>query len=218
MEFTLLAAAVTGVAAMWVTLRATGNTGEMDRLIGAAAVGLLVGRLVAMVTAGVNPLVNPLDIVVVRGGVDTVGATVAAVAALWFSVRGDPQHLDALAPATVAGMAGWHGGCLWRSTCLGAAADVPWGWALPGSEIIRHPVELYAAVMMAAGAVALTRLRIGQGTRAALALGIVAVARLVTEPLRPSLMGGRAAWYAAAVVVVGIAAWRTSRKTKIVTR
>lgn len=201
MEFTLLAAAVTAVAVMWLALRLTGRAGEFDLLVTAAVVGLLTGRLVAMVLAGVNPITRPLDILIVRGGVDTVGAAVGAVAYLAWTTRGRREILDGVAPAAVAGMAGWHFGCLWRGTCLGAAADIPWGWALSGSDIVHHPVELYAAGLLAVAAWALTRIPAGNGRRALLALAAVAAARLITQPLRPSLSGGTSWWYGAAVLL-----------------
>jgi prolipoprotein diacylglyceryltransferase len=201
MEFTLLAAAVTAVAAMWLTLRLTGHAGCFDLLVTAAVVGLFTGRLVAMVLAGVNPITRPLDILIVRGGVDTVGAAVGAIVYLAWITRDRREILDAVAPAAVAGMAGWHAGCLWRGTCLGAAADIPWGWTLSGSDIVRHPVELYAAGLLVVGAWALTRIPAGNGRRALLAFAAVAGARLVTQPLRPSLSGETAWWYGAAVVL-----------------
>ncbi len=206
MEFTLLASALTGVAMMWGVLRITNHAADFDRLVGVAAVGLVSGRLVAMVAAGVNPLVHPIDVLVVRGGVDTVGAAAGALAFLAWSVRGNRVRLDDLAPAAVAGMAGWHGGCVWRNACLGAAGEVPWGWALSGSSTVRHPVELYAAGLMALGAIALVRLPVGWGVRATLAVALVAGARLITEPLRPSLGGGTGWWYAGAMAAALVAA------------
>lgn len=201
MEFTLLAAALTGLAAAWFTVTRTGQPEELDRLLGAATAGLLLGRLVAMVAAGVDPLSHPGDILIVRGGVSTVGATAGALAYLLWSARGDLRLLDALAPSAVAGMAGWHAGCLWRGSCLGTASDLPWTWALPGSEVGRHPVELYAALSMALAAWALSRLRPPAGAVALVALAAVAATRLATEPLRPSLTGGPVWWYAAAVAL-----------------
>lgn len=201
MEFTLLAAALTGVAAMWSMLRLTGDHDEFDRLIGAGVVGLFVGRLAAMVTAGVNPITNPLDILIVRGGVDTGWAALGAIAALAWSAKGDWQVLDLVTPAAILGIAGWHLGCLWRGTCLGAAGEVPWGWALEASDVTRHPVELYAALLMIIAAIALHRARFAPGVRAGLGLAVVAGARLLTQPLRPSLGLGPVWWYAAGLVL-----------------
>lgn len=215
MEFTLLAAALTGVAALWVMLRLTDASFLLDLALTAAVVGLLAGRLLAMVMAGVNPSTHPLDVLLVRGGVDTVGATVAALAYLLWACRRDIGRLARLAPAAVAGLAGWHAGCLWRGSCLGAAGEVPWGWSLSGSDVVRHPVELYTAALLAMAAFSLTRIR-SRPWRLGLALASAAAVRLLTEPLRPSLGDGPAWWYAAAVVVgVGTAALYAGRMAPV---
>lgn len=199
MELTLLAAALTGVAALWLVLRFTDASSALDLAVTAAVVGMFTGRIAAMVTAGLNPLTNPLDVLVVRGGVDTVGATVGAVAYLLWTTHRQPGVLARLAPAAVAGVAGWHAGCLWTGSCLGAAGDLAWGWSLPGSDVVRHPVELYTAALLGFTALALTRHPGGTRLRPGLALAAVAAARLVTEPLRPGLGAGPIWWYVAGV-------------------
>lgn len=211
MEFTLLGAALSGIAALWLGLRIDRLTGEFDRLIGAAVIGILAGRLLAMGVAGVNPLTNPGDILIVRGGVSPVGATLGAIAYLGWSSRHDLRLLDRVAPAAMLGMAGWHAGCLWRGSCLGTAADIPWGWALPGSAVTRHPVELYAAGLLVIGALLLRRLPSGSGS-AGLALTGVAAARLLTQPLRPSLDGGPTEWYWVAMLAGLAGYWLLRRR------
>lgn len=213
MEFTLLWAVLTGFGLMWVVLRLTGQGHEFDRLLGATIWGLAAGRLTAMALAGVNPLTHPADILVVRGGVNPIGATVGALAALIWSARGDRSVLDAITPAAVAAMAGWHGGCLWRDACLGAATDVPWGWALEGSAVGRHPVELYAALLLLGAAWLLTKVRVGAGVRFCLGLAAVAGARLITQPLRPSLSGSALWWYAFGLIVAVSMALVARRRT-----
>lgn len=197
MEFTLLAAALTGVAALWLVLRLTGGASATEVAVTAVVADMVVGRLVAMGRAGVNPVTNPVDIPLVRGGVDTVGATVGAVAYLLWSARRDATLLGRIAPAATAGLAGWHAGCVWRGSCLGTAGDVPWGWTLPGSDLTRHPTELYTALLLLASTVVLVRWK-GRGG-AGLTLAAAAAARLLTEPLRPHLGGSPAWWYAAGV-------------------
>ena len=164
MEFTLLGAALTGAVGIWFGLRLPGvrsRTREMDRpwdvLVGAAAIGVFSGRLVEMVMVGVNPLTNPFDVILVRGGVDTVAASIAALATLVWVFRTDLTALDVLAPAVLLGLAGWHAGCLWTGSCLGSATGGDWGFTLPGSGVGRHPTELYAALALVALAFAVTR-------------------------------------------------------------
>lgn len=210
MEFTLLAAALTAVAALWLVLRLTGNASAADLAVTAAVAGMFVGRLVAMGLAGVNPLTNPLDVLLVRGGVNPVGATVGAVAYLLWATRREETLLGRFGPAATAGLAGWHAGCLWRGSCLGAAGDVPWGWSLPGSDVVRHPTELYTALLLVVATVVLVRWR-GWG-RAGLALAAAAGARLLTEPLRPGL-GDSPGWWYAAGVAVGLA-WMAGERRR----
>lgn len=209
MEFTLLWAAVTAVAFMWIGTRIWSERTPdkpLDHLIGAAAVGLFVGRLVAMIEQGINPLLHPADIIIVRGGVHTGAATIGALAALSWSSRRNLGWLDALAPSALAGLAGWHLGCLWRGACLGAPSDLPWAWAGPASTVARHPVEIYAFIGLLAAATIVSRLSWAFLTRAGTALALAGLVRLATEPIRPSLTGGPIGWYLAAIAVGTFAA------------
>jgi prolipoprotein diacylglyceryltransferase len=209
-EFTLLFAVLTAGAAMAAAARLlrsnlAGMDSPVDRLIRAAVVGLFVGRVASMVSDGVNPLTNPGTLILIRAGVRTeIAASVAVAAALWMWRRELPFVADALAPVAVAGLSGWHAGCVWRSTCLGRAADVSWGWALDGSDVTRHPVELYAAALLLLVVPLLVRLRSVAWAPTGGAIAAAAVSRLVTEPVRVSLTGGPTTFYAVAFVV-GIA-------------
>jgi prolipoprotein diacylglyceryltransferase len=217
MEFTLLWAALTAFGLLWIGTRIWPDglpDRPLDRLLGAAAVGLLSGRIAALIIQGTNPLANPGDVLIVRGGVDTATATVAAVGAYLWSVRGRLNFLDAAAPSALLGLAGWHGGCLWRSTCLGTASRLPWAWAEPDSLITRHPVEIYSALALVIAAWGVSRLSNSPLLRAGLALGAAGGARLVTQPLRLSLGGGPVAWYVAAILVGALAAIVGGRPVK----
>lgn len=184
-----------------------------DVAITAALVGLAMGRIAAMIGDGVNPIAHPADILVIRGGVATGPATVAAMAAAAWLGRGELWPvLDGLAAASLAGLAGWHAGCLVRATCLGTASDLPWAIAQPGSTITRHPVELYTALLLLAAAFLMAWWRMKgrptPGLPAALALAAASLARLVTQPMRPNLEGGPIGWYITGLVVgIGGAIW-----------
>lgn len=206
MEFTLLWQAATGVLVVLAVVRLQQRRGLVardvglgDRMVGAAAAGLLVGRLSALVSQGVNPFLSPADILVVRGGVHTGTASLAALATLAWGLRGHLwPGLDAAAPAALTGLAGWHAGCVFRSACLGTISDLPWALALPGSVITRHPVELYAAglyVLAAAGGLWVGT-RWPPGVLAGAGLMTAALVRLTTQPLRPAIGSGPVAWYA----------------------
>jgi prolipoprotein diacylglyceryltransferase len=217
MEFTLLWAALSAVAAIWVAARIWPDRlpdHPTDRLIGAAAAGMLAGRLTAMVIQGVNPLTNLKDILLVRGGVHTGAATLGAIAAFLWANKRKLEDLDAVAPLALVGLAFWHAGCLWRDACLGTASNLPWTWSQTVGSITRHPTELYAAVGMLAAAWFVSRLSWRPFLRAGTALALAGLVRLLTEPLRPSLTGGPVAWYIAAIVVGGLAAWQGPRLTQ----
>jgi len=226
MEFTLLFAAAIGVGTGAAALRweaAGANAAHRaadlwEVFLGAAVAGLFVGRLAAMLASGINPVGAPTDILVVRGGVATGPAALGAIATVAvFARRRFLQVADALATATLAGLAGWHGGCLTREACLGTPTDLPWAIRQAGSEIGRHPVELYTAILLAGAALALAlcrRLTFPFGLAAAVALFAAAAARLVTEPLRPSLGGGPVGWYLAGVLIGAVGAglaWQRAR-------
>ena len=213
MELTLLAAALTGAAAIWIVNRLLARRIEAERptdaLIGAAAVGLAVGRLAAMIGAGVNPLLRPGDILIVRGGVSTGFAALGAIGMLaWTYRRHLPAALDQLAPAALAGLAGWQGGCLWRDTCLGTVSDAPWAMTSVGTSVTRHPVELYAALGFLASAFIAVRLAGRPWMATGFAIAAAGGVRALTEPLRLSISGGPIGWYLAAagigIVVAGV--------------
>ncbi len=208
MEFTLLAAALLGIALAFATLRIERARGVTDRrdlvdiIIGASVIGLAVGRVGAMTVQGTSPFTHPLDLFFVRGGVDTGFASLGSLGYLIWTARHDFwPTVDLIAPAALAGLAGWHAGCVFRGSCAGTVTTLPWG--IRDGAIARHPVELYAALLLLAGAIALVfwRQRLHLGVVASLALTIASGARLVTEPLRLGLGSSPAPWYVAGVVV-----------------
>lgn len=222
MEFTLLGSAAIGVASLYAMLRweaTRGNVLECSRdlwdvaLTGIVA-GVFVGRLAAMIGDGVNPLSNPADILIVRAGVSTGFAALAALATVAWIGRGEAWVVvDGLAAGALAGLAGWHAGCLTREACLGTVTDLPWAMTQPGSTIGRHPVELYAAGLYVLAAIGLALYRKRSlpaiGVSAGVGLAAAGAIRLLTEPLRPSLSSGPLLWYALAMVVGGaVVVWR----------
>ena len=214
MEFTLLWAAATGVGAALLVAwweKSHGlipvETGSLsDLILGAAVSGLITGRLAAMVLSGTSPFTHPGDILIVRSGVDTGFASLGALTFVSLTSRRTlAATIDALGPAAMAGLAGWQAGCLYRGACLGTTSSLPWAVAQEGSAITRHPVEIYAALLLLVAAfVLLAWLRRGvssSGVIGAAALAIAGAIRLMTEPMRPSLGTGPVGWYVAAIAV-----------------
>ena len=226
MEFTLLWAALTGVGALYGSLWWMGRRDTSlcvrdlwEMALTAAVVGLAVGRIAAMTRQGVSPIEHPGDLLLVRAGVDTVAASAGALAiAMWQARRNLAEQLDGLAPAALVGLAGWHAGCAFRSACLGTPSSLPWAWAHTSGGVTRHPVELYAAVLLVLAAIALFRLRLRYPPPfviAGLSVAAAGAARWLTEPLRPALFAGPVWWYAAAVgagVLVALSGWRAGAR------
>jgi prolipoprotein diacylglyceryltransferase len=217
MEFTLLAAAAFALAGLYAMLWWEARHGNADRCSGnllevsvtAAVAGIFIGRIVAMVAEGVNPFTHPADVVLVRGGVSTVGAAVGAMAVFAVLSRRELIPMaDGVSAAALAGLAGWSAGCLPRSACLGTASDLPWAIAQEGSTITRHPVGLYVALLFAIAAVGIALWKAyrwpGAGIPASAALTSAGVIRLTTEPIQPSL-GGGPVWFYALGIVAGVA-------------
>ena len=226
MEFTLLAAAAIAGAAAYVMLwwearhgnaaRCTGNLWEIG-LVSVVA-GIFIGRIVAMLIDGVNPIAHPMDVILVRSGVSTVGASLGSAAVFALQARRSTITMaDGISAAALAGLAGWQAGCLVRGTCLGTASDLPWAIAQTGSDVTRHPVGIYAALMLGAAAIGLAwwkaYRRPPAGAPAALAVIAAAGTRLVVEPLQPSISGGPV-WFYATGLVIGIVAliWSVVRR------
>lgn len=226
MEFTLLAAAAIGVGAFWAMLRWEAKRGNAARCaldlwdvgLTAGAVGLFVGRLTAMVMVGINPLTDPAQIILVRSGVSTVGASVAALLMFAFLARRSLlDAADAIGPAVLAGLAGWHLGTLVTGAWLGTVSTLPWAQSVAGSDITRHPVELYAASLYLLAAVGISlwkqRGRPPFGAPAGFALLAAGGIRLATEPVRISLLGGPVWLYLGAVVAgLGLVGWAVIRR------
>ncbi len=213
MEFSLLAAAAISGAAFWLVLRWEAKRGNAagcaldlwDTGLMSAIVGLAAGRIAAMVLVGVNPVTNPGQVILIRSGVSTEVAVLGGLAAFAWLARADLVNAaDAIAPAGLAALAGWHGGCVATSSCLGTGSTLPWAYALSGSVVTRHPVELYAAITMAASAAALALWKQhGRPWPLAVtgtALVVAAGTRLATEPMRVSLGSAPITFYAIGVI------------------
>ena len=214
MEFTLLGAVAMAVVPLYGVLyweAKRGNAASCSRnlwdvALVAAVVGIFVGRVASMLGNGVNPLTHPADLLIVRGGVATGPAAMAALIAVAWLGRSELWAVaDGLAAAALAGLGGWHAGCVVRDACLGTPSDLPWAFAQSGSSITRHPVELNAAILFlsAAGFLALwrKRARLASGIATGVALASAGAFRLMTEPLRPTLDGGPIGWYGAGIAI-----------------
>jgi prolipoprotein diacylglyceryltransferase len=173
-----------------------------------------------MAKVGINPLSDPAQIILVRSGVSTVGASIAALAMFAFLARKSLlEASDAIGPSALAGLAGWHLGSVVTSSWLGTVSSLPWAQTAPGSDITRHPVEIYAAALFVLVAFAIAawkqKGRPPLGVPAGLSLAAAGAIRLVTESIRISLTGGPVLLYAAGIVGgVGVMVWRFTAATR----
>ena len=232
MEFSLLGSAAIGVFGFWGMLRYEAKRGNAagcavdlwDAGIVSAVAGLFAGRIAAMLAAGIDPLTNPAQIILIRSGVSTTVTALVTIATFALLSRKDLiAAADGISAAALAGLAGWHAGCVTTGSCLGTESSLPWAMSLQGSDITRHPVELYTAAILLTAAVGIALWKQHGRPPAASPAGVALIAasgaRLVTEPLRISLSGGPVLLYAAgvavgtAVVIWSVVARRSSRAT-----
>ena len=207
MEFTLLGGVLVAVVFLYGGLWLMGRNDSSvcvrdvwDLALTAVFAGLVVGRIVAMVRGGVNPI--SFDFMLFRAGVDTVGATLGAIGMALYMTRGHwPGLLDQLGPAALMGLSGWHAGCLVRGNCLGTPSELPWAWAIEASSITRHPVELYAALALAVAALVAFRFRNRPWLGASLALAFAGLIRLAVFGMQTTLGSAIVWWYLAAAVL-----------------
>ena len=209
MDLTLLARAAGALAAaslgLWLLRRRRPRDyeGPFSDLLGAVLAGLAAGRLVYVVAEGVDLLGRPLDFVMVRGGIASGPAALAALGYLAWTCRANlAARMDHLAPAALLGLAVWEGGCWWQGACLGAPSGLWWAMALPGSDLTRHPVGMYAAVLLAAGAVWLLLLPLPRkGATAAVGLSWASVVRVSVPLWSVGAWSNRSWWYVAGLLV-----------------
>lgn len=222
MDLTVLGRSVGAMAAAALALWALRKTrpavvgDPFNDLLGAVLVAIGVGRLAYLWAGGVNVFADPVELILVRGGISPVPAAAGAVGFLAWTCRSDLlSRTDYLAPAALSGIAVWEAGCWWQGACLGSPSELGWAMALPGSELTRHPVGLYAAVLFAVAAIwLLVRPLPWKGATAAAALGWAAAVRTIVPLWSVGGWSDRGWWYLVGVIVGlgGVVAARSTAK------
>ena len=222
-DITLLASAAVALVAFSVAVRilrprVLDRRGLLDASLGAALVGVLAGRIVALALDDPRGLLAPRDVLLIRGGVEFWPGVVAAAGTFLFLTRGNTAspvaRLTDIGPAAIAGYGGYEALCLARGGCFGPAAAV--GLRPPGLSTSMMPVGLVVAVAVLLLAALVHRVA---GARPVLALtaaiGGVAAFRSAaafglphvgTDLSRPHLTSLAVAGMAA---VAALIAWRT---------
>ena len=190
---------------LWLSRRRLppGYSQPFNDLLGAVLAGIAVGRLTYVLGEGIDALARPMELIFIRGGVSPVPAAAAGVGYLAWTCRSDLlRRWDHLAPAVLAGLAVWEGGCWWQGSCLGTPSQLWWAVALPGSDLTRHPVGMYAAVLLIVGAVLLWRRPLRpRGATAAVGLGWASAVRLAMPLWSVGAWSDWTWWYLAGVLV-----------------
>jgi hypothetical protein len=173
--------------------RTTNRRNLLDSAIGPALLGLLVGRVVAMLLEDPGSLTRPADILVLRGGVELWPAVSIGVIAGFVATRRDGRNgwaaLADAAPSCLVGYAAYEGACLARSGCFGPMSKI--GLIPPGLTSAMVPVGLLVAVAVVVLAAAVRRhtLRDDFGG-VALAIGWLALVRSVASIWLPKISNG----------------------------
>lgn len=222
MDLTVLGRSVGAMAAaalaLWALRRIRSEVvgDPFNDLLGAVLVGIGLGRLAYLWAEGVNVIADPVELILVRGGISPVPAAAGAVGFLAWTCRSDLlNRMDYLAPAGLSGIVVWEAGCWWQGACLGSPSGLWWAMALPGSELTRHPVGLYAAVLFAAAAIwLLVRPLPWKGATASVALGWAAGVRMIVPLWSVGGWSDRGWWYLVGAIVGlgGVIAARSTAK------
>jgi prolipoprotein diacylglyceryltransferase len=201
---------VLGYAAMTITAKRLQPDDEpklTDLILGAAMLGLVLGRVWYMIGTGTNPLTHLGDFILLRAGVSTIGAVVGFVLMLILGFRsGSPRALALVGVPTLVGLAGWELGCLIRGTCLGTEA----AFGLTSvAGVTRHPIGVYTGLLFLLTAFIVWRAQRGGYApwTGFFAFGMAGLARAATEPLRLHFGVGLLWWYVGAAVTGLLFAW-----------
>lgn len=183
-----------------------GDRGVLDAATAPVLVGLLVGRIVAMVLDDPRGLMRPGDILIIRGGVEfwpgvLAGMAVAAVAAKRAGTDVSSRLAD-LAPHALVAYAVYEAFCLVRDGCFGPVASV--GLRPEGIPQRQIPIGLLVAIATVAIAWAVRRLTAASPLRGVvLALAGVAAVRAAAATWLPRISDGPTRQQLQAVAVLG---------------
>ena len=198
------------VVAVWLTLaiappRTTNRRNLLDSSIGPAILGLLAGRVVAMLLEDPRSLARPADILVLRGGVELWPAVSMGVVAGFLATRRDGRNewaaLADSAPSALVAYASYEAACLARSGCFGPVSKI--GLIPPGLTSAMVPVGLVVAIAIVALAAAVRQRTLSDGFGGvALAIGGLALVRSLASIWLPKIGNGPTRQHVESVVVL----------------
>ena len=204
-------------------------SGAVDTAIGAALIGLLVGRLAAVAVDDPGSLTSLSDLMVIRSGVEFWPGLLAGVLWLARGARRDDVpavvRLAALVPAGLVAWASYEATCLVRDGCPGPASAL--GLRPDGLATRVFPIGLMVAASVLISAWVLDRRhRRGESdlTIVVAAIAVAATIRSVASIWLPRISDGptrqhRTSMAVAATAIVGLilATVRERRRSRIPT-
>lgn len=183
--------------------------GFLDAVLGPAAVGLIVGRLVTLALDDPRSVGRLADMLVIRSGVEFWPGVAAGMLALGVAARFQrvtpSARLAALAPLSLVAYSGYEGTCLVRDGCFGPASPI--GLRPSGLSATMLPIGmLVAAVVVGAAAVIGGRLLAGAPPTAVVlaAVAAVALARSVASFWLPHIGDGLTRQHQSSLIVAAV--------------
>jgi len=196
-------------AARWAPVSILDRTEVVDRLIAPSVLGLVTGRLVAVVLDDPASLRSLRSLLVIRSGVEFWPGVIVAVAALAWTLK--RQRADValamaeLAPFLLWGYATYEAACVVRDGCYGPVSAV--GLVPDGLGTRMLPVGLVVALSLFALGLAIRHLWAwSPPAKVLLALGGVAAARSLASIWLPRLGDGLTRQHVESVVVLAATA------------
>jgi hypothetical protein len=196
---------VVAAAARWAPVSIVDRSEIVDRLIVSCVLGLIAGRLVAVVLDDPASLRSLRSLLVIRGGVEFWPGVAVALGALAWALR--RQRLDVsvamaeLAPFLLWGYATYEAACVVRDGCYGPVSAV--GLVPDGLRTRMFPVGLVVALAVFAFGFAVRHLWAWSPTaKVLLALGGVAAARSAAAIWLPRLGDGPTRQHLESIAVV----------------
>lgn len=201
-------AAVVALVPRWLKPRTLGDGRTVfDVLTPGLLVGVLVGRVTAMLLEDPQGLTRPADILILRGGADfwpgvVAGVAVTAMMAAREGVRVAPRLAD-LAPYGLLAYAVYEGACVLRDGCFGPQTTL--GLYPAGVSTREFPIGIAVALVMMVLALAVRRLSSdltvllvsAAGLGAVRAMAAIWLPRVGSGPTRPQVISASVAILAA---------------------
>ncbi len=164
------------MARRWEISGPGGPVAFLDVATVPALAGLAVGRLVTLALDDPGSIGSLADMLIIRSGVEfwpgvAAAASAAAVGARVAGVEVSRRLAELVAPAMV-GYAAYEAACVLRDGCFGPVGPV--GLRPPGVSTVMVPVGLFMGAGVAVGAVAVHRL-VERRRPVGLVLGVAAV-------------------------------------------